>query len=293
MFDTDESEYLELLELIIHFNKPRTDRTGVGTYSTFGTTMKFHDVKEKFPLLTTKEMNFDSIKSELLWMLEGSSDERRLAEIRYGKSREELEGKKTIWTANAHADYWVNQGLKKSEGDLGRVYGVQWRDWNYGEEDQIEMLIDGIKNDPFSRRHLLTSYNPGELTQMALPPCHLFAQYYVREEENGFYLDSTMYQRSADLFLGSPYNIAFYSMMQAMIAQVCDLKTGNFTYMIGDAHVYLNHVDAVNEQLTRTPLPQPKLVLNTEVKNIDDFTMEDIWIENYEYLPKIKAPMAV
>lgn len=316
-----ELGYLHAMHQVLKYGEERGDRTGVGTKSIFGLEMSFDDVVDEFPLVTTKKINFDAIKSELLWMLEGSGDERRLAEIRYGKPREELEDKKTIWTANAHSDYWVNRGLKKSEGDLGGVYGVQWRHWDdiriindydidrfidrgfsyiYSigcaqsvvrrEVDQLLDLIDGIKKDPFGRRHIISAWNPARLDDMALPPCHTFAQFYVHTDGR---LDCLLYQRSADLFLGSPFNIAFYSAMLAMVAQVCDLVPGAFKYRIGDAHVYLNHIEQVKEQLVREPFNPPTLWLNPSIDHIDGFSMSDIEVLEYTAHDAIKAPMAV
>ncbi|MFA6691444.1 MAG: thymidylate synthase [Saccharofermentanales bacterium] len=320
IIDSSEYAYLEALNDVLHRGEVREDRTGVGTKSLFGYQMKFKAVADRFPLLTTKELKVDSIKSELLWMIEGSGDERRLAEIRYGKPREELEGKKTIWTKNAHTDYWVKRGLKKHEGDLGEVYGVQWRNWDdtrviytrdlhhYDQRgfnlhqhinaaqsvvtrkvDQLVDLIEGIKKDPFGRRHIITAWNPARLYEQALPPCHVLAQFYVHTDGK---LDCLLYQRSADLFLGSPYNIAFYSMFLAMVAQVCGYETGDLTYHIGDAHIYLNHIDQVKEQLSRAPFAEPELFLTPFIDDIDQFKMEDIDVIGYECHPAIKAPMA-
>ena len=236
----------------------------------------------------------------MLWFIEGSGDERRLAEILHGTRDPE---KKTIWTANAQADYWAPKA--QYEGDLGRVYGVQWRTWrkfnnmsweddlqvgHYETVDQLQNLIDGIKRDPFGRRHILTAWNPGELDQMALPPCHVLSQFYVSDDGE---LSCQLYQRSADMFLGVPFNIASYSLLTYMIAQVCDLTPGTFVHTIGDAHIYLNHLDAVREQLGRAPLTPPVLHLDPTIGEIDKFTMDDIFLENYESYPPIKAPMAV
>lgn len=315
-----ELGYLHAMHQVLKYGEERVDRTGVGTKSIFGLEMSFDDVVDEFPLVTTKKINFDAIKSELLWMLEGSGDERRLAEIRYGKPREELEDKNTIWTANAHSVYWVSRGLKKSEGDLGGVYGVQWRHWDdtrivslndskrlsargfemkghvasgyivTREVDQLNELVKGIKKDPFGRRHIISAWNPAMLDDMALPPCHTFAQFYVHTDGR---LDCLLYQRSADLFLGSPFNIAFYSAMLAMVAQVCDLVPGAFKYRIGDAHVYLNHIEQVKEQLVREPFNSPTLWLNSSIDHIDGFSMSDIEVLEYTAHDAIKAPMAV
>jgi thymidylate synthase len=218
-----------------------------------------------------------------LWFIEGSGDEKRLREILHGSRDSE---KSTIWTANATATYWTPKA--KFDGDLGRVYGVQWRD--FGGVDQLLKLVEGIKQDPYGRRHILTAWNPGELDQMALPPCHCFAQFYVSADNK---LSCQMYQRSCDMFLGVPFNIASYSLLTHMVAQVCGLGVGEFVHVLGDAHIYLNHVDQVNEQLQREPLPAPQLWINPDITNITQFTMEDFKLNGYESLASIKAPMAV
>jgi thymidylate synthase len=198
--------------------------------------------------------------------------------------------KPTIWTGNAEAPYWEPKALY--EGDLGRVYGVQWRFWtNFNGDviDQLAQLVDGIKKDPYGRRHILSAWNPGELDQMALPPCHMFAQFFVSKGK----LSCQMYQRSADLFLGVPFNIASYSLLTHMLAQVCDLEVGEFVHILGDTHVYSNHVKQVEEQVGREPLPLPTLWLNPEIKDITKFTMNDIRLDGYQHHPSIKADMAV
>ena len=276
--------YLKAIEDILVHGVVRKDRTGVGTLGMFGMQQRY-DLSKGFPAVTTKKLAWKSVVSELLWFIEGSGDERRLAEILY-KTRDE--NKKTIWSPNAEADYWLSNA--KYKGDLGRVYGVQWRDWGTpGEEDQIEKLIYNIKNDPFSRRHILSAWNVGELDQMALPPCHVMSQFYV----NGNQLSCQMYQRSCDMFLGVPFNIASYSLLTCMIAHVCDLEVGEFVHTLGDAHIYLNHLDQVKQQLKRDPLLLPTLWLNPEKRHIDHFTMDDIRLENYQSHGTIKAEMAV
>lgn len=282
-------QYHDELKYILDNGVYRMDRTGVGTLSVFGRQIRF-DLSEGFPLVTTKKMLWGSIVSELLWFLEGSSDERRLAEIRYEKPREELKNKTTIWTANAQADYWKPKAAY--DGDTGRIYPVQWRQWlNYRQEriDQIKNLIDGIKKDPASRRHLVVAYNPGEIEEMALPPCHAMFQMWVAEGK----LSCMMTQRSQDAFLGASYNYASYALLTHMIAQVCDLSVGELMVSVGDEHIYQNHIEQVREQLTREPYPLPKLWLNPDIKNIDDFKMCDIKILNYQHHPAISAPMAV
>jgi thymidylate synthase len=289
-------EYNEALKFILENGVKSEDRTGEGTLSYFGYQMRF-DLQKGFPAVTTKKLAWKSVVSELVWFLEGSGDERRLAEILYG-TRDK--SKKTIWTDNANASYWKPNA--KYEGDLGRVYGVQWRSWLTGKKkwissdesidesiDQIAQLIHDLKNNPYSRRHILTAWNVAELNSLALPPCHTFAQFYVRNGK----LSCQMYQRSADFFLGVPFNIASYSLLTHMIAQVCDLEVGEFVHTFGDAHIYLNHIDAVKEQLQREPYELPTLKINKNVKDIDGFKMEDFELVNYKHHPTIKAPMAV
>ena len=282
-------QYLDELQYILDHGILRSDRTGTGTLSVFGRQMRF-DLQAGFPLVTTKKMLWGSIVSELLWFLEGSTDERRLAEIRYEKPRQELEGKTTIWTANAQAEYWKPRA--KYDGDLGAIYPKQWRRWrnSFGQEiDQIQLLIDGIKKDPSSRRHIVVAYNPGELDQMALPPCHAMFQMYVADGK----LSCMMTQRSSDWFLGIPYNIASYSLLTHMVAQVCELEVGEFILSSADSHIYTSHIQQVREQLTRASYPLPRLWLNPEIKNIDDFKMCDIKILDYQSHSAISAPMAV
>lgn len=285
----NEDMYLDLLHTVLHTGEQRgQERTGVGTRARFMSWLDF-DLRIGFPLLTTKKVAFKSVLSELLWFIEGSQNERRLAEIHYGKPRNELRGKTTIWTANAD-----NQGKalghynSEDNKDLGPVYGVQWRNWN--GVDQLANLIEGIKNDPQGRRHILSAWNVSDLDKMALPPCHTMSQFYVNNEGE---LSCNLYQRSADLFLGVPFNIASYALLIHMIAHVCGLKVGDYYHTIGDGHIYNNHVDAVNEQLTREATKFPKLKIIGEHKSIDDFTMDSFEIVGYDPLPFIKAPMAV
>jgi thymidylate synthase len=296
-------QYLDALKQVLDTGTQRSDRTGTGTVSLFGMQQRYN-LAESFPAVTTKKLAWRACVGELLWMIEGSGDERRLAEITHGTS----DGTTTIWTPNAQAPYWRPHA--KYEGDLGRVYGVQWRHWNqytvrqsYGasflggeriaadrtEVDQLVQLIDGIKRDPHGRRHILSAWNPGELHQMALPPCHTFAQFYVADGR----LSCQMYQRSCDLFLGVPFNIASYSLLTHLVAQVCQLQVGEFVHALGDAHIYLNHMDQVKEQLKREPLPAPQLWLNPDITDITKFTMADIRLDGYTSHPAIKADMAV
>jgi thymidylate synthase len=289
-----EKTYLEALKSILETGEQRPDRTGVGTFSKFGIQLKF-DLQKGFPAITTKKLAWKSMVSELLWFIEGSGDERRLREILHG-DRDST--KRTIWTDNANADYWLPH--KKHVGDLGRIYGMQWRAWRapvFGVNkmgvkhiDQLSELINSIKKDPYGRRHILTAWNPGELNLMALPPCHMMAQFYVSTDNK---LSCQMYQRSADMFLGVPFNIASYALFTHMIAQACKLDVGELTLILGDAHIYQNHVDQVKEQIARKPFALPKLKLNSEVEGITEFTMEDIELVDYQSHEAIAAPMAV
>jgi thymidylate synthase len=274
-------QYHDLLEDILNNGERKDDRTGVGTISVFGRQLRF-DLSKGFPAITTKKLAWKSVVSELLWFIEGTGDERRLAEILYGSRDTE---RSTIWTGNAQAAYWLSKA--KYDGDLGRVYGVQWRDWR--GVDQLANLIDGIKKDPNGRRHILTAWNVDELDQMALPPCHVLAQFYV---SNGK-LSCHMYQRSVDVFLGLPFNIASYALLTHMIAQVSDLKVGELIISTGDTHIYSNHIEQVNEQLSREEYPLPLLFLNPDIKSIDKFSMDAILLFDYQSHGTIKAEMAV
>ncbi len=303
-----EKQYLNALKQVLEEGTTKSDRTGTGTISMFGMQQRYN-LAESFPAVTTKKLAWKSVVSELLWFIEGSGDEKRLREILHGSAES---SKNTIWTANATAPYW--QPKAKFEGDLGRVYGVQWRHWrtpvehkqetfqddfgttynrsgsvHFKEVDQLKQLIDGIKQDPHGRRHILSAWNPGELEAMALPPCHILAQFYVADGK----LSCQMYQRSCDMFLGVPFNIASYSLLTHLIAQVCNLQVGEFVHVLGDAHIYLNHVEQVKEQLSREPLPAPQLRLNPSITDITKFTMADIELVNYESHGAIKAEMAV
>jgi thymidylate synthase len=301
-------QYLDALKYVLDNGAVKEDRTGIGTISCFGMQQRYN-LNAGFPAVTTKKLAWRSVVSELLWFIEGSGDELRLREILHGSRQSE---KATIWSDNATAPYWAPKSRFK--GDLGRVYGVQWRHWRTSREvksgsfkddfgsyysmqggqqivevDQLVRLIEGIRRDPDGRRHILTAWNPGELDAMALPPCHAFAQFYVNDGR----LSCQMYQRSCDMFLGVPFNIASYSLLTHMIAQVCDLDVGEFVHVLGDAHIYLNHVEQVKEQLEREPLPAPQLQLNTSVKDITKFTMADIELVNYTSHGPIRAEMAI
>ena len=276
--------YNELCKKIILTGPQNIDRTGVGTVSLFGEQLRFN-LQEGFPAVTTKRLAWKAVVGELLWFIEGSGDERRLAEITHG-TRESVV---TIWTPNSVAPYWKSKA--KYEGDLGRVYGVQWRHWQNAdgtETDQLKELVDGLIADPTGRRHVLTAWNPGELKKMALPPCHMFAQFYIRNN----ILSCQMYQRSADLFLGVPFNIASYALFTHLIAKTIGAQVGELILTFGDVHIYNNHIEQVMEQLSREPYPPPYLDLS-DVKDIWSAQMEDIRLMNYKHHPTIKADMAV
>jgi len=262
-------QYLDLLNHVLENGAEKSDRTCTGTKSVFGYQMRF-DLEDGFPMLTTKKLHFKSIIIELLWILRGDTNTKFLKEN--GVS---------IW------DEWADE-----EGNLGPVYGSQWRAWKTADGktvDQISKVIEQIKRNPDSRRHIVSAWNVGEIEQMKLPPCHAFFQFYVA----GGKLYCQMYQRSADIFLGVPFNIASYAALTLMVARVCGLKPGEFIHTLGDAHIYNNHFEQVNLQLTREPKQLPTLTLNPEVKNIFDFTFEDFRLENYEPHPHIKAAVAV
>ena len=280
-------QYHDLLTNIIENGEERNDRTGMGTISIFGHTIRFN-LRTGFPAITTKKLAWKSVVGELLWFIEGSKDERRLAEITHGSK----EGNVTIWTPNSLAPYWKSKA--KFEGDVGRIYGVQWRRWrkpfNGGYVDQLENLINNLKNNPHGRRHILTAWNPGELDEMVLPPCHMMVQFYV---SNNNELSCQMYQRSVDAFLGLPFNIASYALFTHMIAQVCGYRAKELIINMGDVHLYKNHIEQANIQLAREHLSSPSLVLNPDVKEIDKFTMNDIHLLNYKSHEAIKGVMAV
>ena len=297
-------QYKELLQDILDNGEIKDDRTGVGTHSVFGRHLRF-DLRRGFPAVTTKKLAWKACVGELLWFIEGSSDERRLADITHGTR----EGTATIWTPNALSPYWKHQA--KFEGDLGRVYGVQWRHWNkYRTEkdmgqahkggtrlavdkievDQLANLIKGLTEDPNGRRHILSAWNVSELDEMALPPCHVMSQFYVNKNKE---LSCHMYQRSVDVFLGLPFNIASYALLTHLLAHHCDLKVGELVISTGDTHIYKDHIEQVKEQLTRETYPLPTLMLNASKNSIFEMTMADIHLENYQSHGPIKATMAV
>jgi len=262
-------EYHDLLRLVLERGQPRADRTGVGTISVFGAQARF-DLRENFPLLTTKKLHLKSIIYELLWFLRGETNVRFLRE--HGV---------TIW------DEWADEN-----GNLGRVYGAQWMDWrgqNGARVNQIDDAIEQIQKNPESRRLIVSAWNPAEISEMALPPCHALFQFYVQNGE----LSCQLYQRSADLFLGVPFNIASYALLTMIVAQVCELRPGEFVHTFGDLHLYQNHLEQARAQLSRDFRPLPQMQLNPAVKNIHDFRFEDFTLANYDPHPAIKAPIAV
>ncbi|HUE36597.1 MAG TPA: thymidylate synthase [Candidatus Acidoferrum sp.] len=263
------TQYLDLLRHVLEHGKFKADRTGTGTSSVFGAQARF-DLRESFPVLTTKKLHLKSIIYELLWFLRGDTNVKWLQE--HGV---------TIW------DEWADDA-----GDLGPVYGKQWCDWRTADGraiNQIDDVIAQIKKNPASRRHIVTAWNPGEIEKMALAPCHCLFQFYVSDGE----LSCQLYQRSADLFLGVPFNIASYALLTRMVAQVCDLKAGDFVHTFGDLHLYANHVEQAKLQLSREPRPLPQMKLNPAVRNIHDFKFEDFQLVGYDPYPSIKAPIAV
>lgn len=262
--------YLDLMRHVLEHGDVRKDRTGTGTKSVFGYQCRYN-LREGFPLVTTKKLHLRSIIHELLWFLKGETN------IKYLK-----DNKVSIW------DEWADEN-----GNLGPVYGAQWRSWKTADGktiDQITDLINDIKKNPQSRRLIVTAWNPGDVSKMALPPCHCFMQFYV--STNG-YLSCQLYQRSADIFLGVPFNVASYALLTMMIAQVCDLKAGDFVHTMGDAHIYLNHIEQCELQLSRDPFSLPTMKINPQVKNIFDFKFEDFEVQNYQCHPHIKGEVAV
>jgi thymidylate synthase len=308
-----EQAYLSLLQEVLENGEERMDRTGVGTKSVFGRQIRCN-LRNSFPLITTKKVPFKAVLGEVLWFVEGSGDERRLAEITFG-TRDHAQ--KTIWSPNA--EYTTgSKFVPKFPGDLGRVYGVQWRHWKhhavrsfsealehpeggtsfYGasvleqEVDQLKSIVNKLRTNPADRRMILTAFNPGEMDDMALPPCHMFAQFHTSEKKKE--LDCLMYIRSNDLFLGLPFNIASYALLTEMLAKVTGYVPGDLIITIGDAHIYMNHIDQVKEQLSRKPFTPPQLGISKrlDLKEIDDFKMDDFMLLGYKSHESIKAKMA-
>jgi thymidylate synthase len=261
-------QYLDLMDHVLKNGTKKEDRTGTGTISVFGYQMRF-DLQEGFPLLTTKKIHLRSIIHELLWFLKGDTN------IKYLK-----DNGVSIW------DDWADEN-----GDLGPVYGHQWRSWNAGEKniDQISQVIHQIKNNPDSRRIIVSAWNVGEIEKMALPPCHALFQFYIADNK----LSCQLYQRSADIFLGVPFNIASYALLTMMIAQVCGKQPGDFVHTLGDAHLYINHIDQAKLQLTRDIRPLPHMIINSKIKDIFSFKIEDFKLTDYDPHPHIKAPVAI
>ena len=262
-------QYHDLLNHVLSKGVKKEDRTGTGTVSVFGYQMRFN-LADGFPAVTTKKLHLRSIIHELLWFLKGETNVQYLHE-----------NKVSIW------DEWADP-----QGNLGPVYGYQWRSWpkpNGSHVDQIKQVVDSIQKNPDSRRHIVSAWNVGDLDQMALPPCHLLFQFYVANGE----LSCQMYQRSCDIFLGVPFNIASYALLTMMMAQATGLRPGEFIHTLGDAHIYLNHIDQVRLQLTRNPLPPPQMILNSAVKNIDDFRFDDFQLINYQSHSHIKGDISV
>ncbi|MFZ4521009.1 MAG: thymidylate synthase [Bacteroidales bacterium] len=262
-------QYLELLDNVLKNGVNKSDRTGTGTISVFGYQMRF-DLRESFPLLTTKKLHLRSIIHELLWFLQGATNTKYLTD-----------NKVTIWNE------WADK-----DGNLGPIYGYQWRSWpkpDGSHVDQVRQVVDSIRTNPDSRRHIVSAWNVGDLDKMALPPCHLLFQFYVANGE----LSCQMYQRSCDIFLGVPFNIASYALLTLMMAQAAGLKAGDFIHTLGDAHIYLNHLDQAKLQLTREPMPSPQLKINPEISNIDEFRFDDFQLINYQSHPHIKGDIAI
>ena len=284
--------YLDLLQYILENGEQKDDRTNTGTISSFGHQLEF-DLEEGFPAVTTKSLAWKGVVSELLWFIEGSDDERRLAEIRFGKDRTEITDLKkysTIWTDNAD-----NQGKElgyentDTKKILGPVYGVQWRNW--GGKDQIKDLLNELKKNPDGRRHILSAWNLDELNKMVLPPCHVMTQFYIHNDS----ISCHMYQRSADMFLGVPFNIASYALLLSIFGEILNLKPKRFIHSFGDAHIYKNSINQVREQISRSPKPLPKLVMPTinSIDDLKDFGIDEFILKDYEPHPPIKAKMAI
>lgn len=290
-------QYLDLCKHVMENGEQRDDRTGTGTKGVFGFQTRY-DLKEGFPLLTTKKMFLRPIAEELLWFIAGDTNIKYLVDrnVRIWNEWPYEDFKKSSEYNNETMDEFIekvrdDEAFAIKHGELGPVYGKQWRDFNNEGVDQVTKLVDSLMNNPFSRRHIISAWNPAQVDDMALPPCHAFLQFYVSSDKQ--YLSCQLYQRSADIFLGVPFNIASYALFTAMLAQVCGYKAGEFIHTIGDAHIYNDHFDVVNEQLSREPLELCKLKLNPSVKSIFDFKIEDITIEDYNSHERLVGKVSV
>lgn len=288
-------QYLDLCRHILNTGEDRGDRTGTGTRSVFGYQMRM-DLREGFPLLTTKKVFFRGLAEELLWIISGNTNIRPLAEknVRIWNDWPYANYKKSSSYQGETMEEFIekiktDEGFAKTYGNLGPVYGHQWR--NFFGKDQLEELVHGLKCDPFSRRHIICAWNPAQIDEMALPPCHAFIQFYVSADKK--YLSCQLYQRSADVFLGVPFNIASYALLTHMLAQVCGYEAKEFVHTFGDAHIYMDHISLIEEQLTREPLPLCTLKLNPDIDSIYDFTYDDIHIENYRSHERIVGKVSV
>lgn len=290
-------QYLDMCRYILEHGEDRPDRTGTGTRSVFGYQTRY-DLREGFPLLTTKKMYLRPIAEELLWFIKGDTNIKYLVDRNVKiwnewpyedfKKSEEFNGE----TLEEFVEKIKNDDdFAKKHGNLGPVYGAQWRNFNNEGTDQLMKLIDSLKNNPFSRRHIISAWNPSQVDEMALPPCHTLMQFYVSSDKK--YLSCQLYQRSADTFLGVPFNIASYALLTCMLAQVCGYEPKEFIHTIGDAHIYKNHFDVVKTQIEREPLPLPRLVLNKNIDNLFDFKIEDIKLEGYQSHGPLKGKVSV
>ena len=290
-------QYLDMCRYILEHGEDRPDRTGTGTRSVFGYQTRY-DLREGFPLLTTKKMYLRPIAEELLWFIKGDTNIKYLVDRNVKiwnewpyedfKKSEDFNGE----TLEEFVEKIKNDDeFAKKHGNLGPVYGAQWRNFNNEATDQLVKLIDSLKNNPFSRRHIISAWNPSQVDEMALPPCHTLMQFYVSSDQK--YLSCQLYQRSADTFLGVPFNIASYALLTCMLAQVCGYEPKEFIHTIGDAHIYKNHFDVVKTQIEREPLPLPHLVLNKDIDNLFDFKIEDIKLEGYQSHGPLKGKVSV
>lgn len=290
-------QYLDMCRYILEHGEDRPDRTGTGIRSVFGYQTRY-DLREGFPLLTTKKMYLRPIAEELLWFIKGDTNIKYLVDRNVKiwnewpyedfKKSEDFNGE----TLEEFVEKIKNDDdFAKKHGNLGPVYGAQWRNFNNEGTDQLMKLIDSLKNNPFSRRHIISAWNPSQVDEMALPPCHTLMQFYVSSDKK--YLSCQLYQRSADTFLGVPFNIASYALLTCMLAQVCGYEPKEFIHTIGDAHIYRNHFDVVKTQIEREPLPLPRLVLNKDIDNLFDFKIEDIKLEGYQSHGPLKGKVSV